>query len=167
MDIHVITATRHGSTREIGAAIAARLRDRGRAVAEHDAEDRIDLGAGEPVVLGSPLYFGKWLKATRSWVEQLGAEPARGRPLWLFTAGQLGDPPQPADAKPEEEVLALVASHANDHRMFTGKLDRADLGLRERIALKAVDPPEGDFRDWDAIAAWADEIFATLERSDP
>jgi menaquinone-dependent protoporphyrinogen oxidase len=163
LPVHVFTATRHGSTPEIGAAIATRLRERGLDVAEHDVGDDTSLGTADPVVLGSPLYFGKWVKATRPLVARLGAEPARSRPLWLFTAGQLGDPPEPADAKPEAEVLALADGHAIDHRMFTGKLDRSKLSVRERIALKAVKPPEGDFRDWDAIAAWADQIAASLE----
>jgi hypothetical protein len=30
------------------------------------------------------------------------------------------------------------------------------------MIVKAVKAPEGDFRDWDAIAEWADEIAAAL-----
>jgi menaquinone-dependent protoporphyrinogen oxidase len=30
------------------------------------------------------------------------------------------------------------------------------------MMVKAVKAPEGDFRDWDAIRGWADEIAATL-----
>ncbi|MEK6326110.1 MAG: hypothetical protein AABM66_01110 [Actinomycetota bacterium] len=49
MGIHVITATKHGSTREIGEAIARRLRDRGHQVKEHDMADEPALETAEPV----------------------------------------------------------------------------------------------------------------------
>jgi menaquinone-dependent protoporphyrinogen oxidase len=32
------------------------------------------------------------------------------------------------------------------------------LGFGEKAIMVAVRAQEGDFRDWDAIAAWADEI---------
>ena len=47
--------------------------------------------------------------------------------------------------------------------MFRGKLDRALLGRHERLAVRAAKAPDGDFREWDAIDAWADEIATALE----
>ena len=44
---------------------------------------------------------------------------------------------------------------ALDHRVFAGKLDKAELGQLERTMVRAVRAPEGDFRDWDQIAEWA------------
>ena len=65
-----------------------------------------------------------------------------------------------------EEISARV--HPRDHRVFLGAFDPDDppRALSERIvrmmpAAKSVLPP-GDFRDWDAIEAWAREIAATL-----
>jgi menaquinone-dependent protoporphyrinogen oxidase len=49
-----------------------------------------------------------------------------------------------------------------DHRMFFGALDRSKLGFGERMLVKAVKAPEGDFRDWDAIQSWADDIAREL-----
>ena len=46
--------------------------------------------------------------------------------------------------------------------MFFGALDHEKLGFGERMMVKAVKAPQGDFRDWDAIAAWADEIASDL-----
>jgi len=161
MSVHVITASKHESTREIGAVIAQRLRDHGNeAVAEQaEAEPRIE--AGDAVVLGSPIYMGKWRKEARKILEKLWEEPA-GQAIWLFTTGPLGDPPEPSDAKPEETVERFAAERARGHRMFTGKLDRAQLNRRERLAVRAVKAPDGDFRDWAAIETWADEIAEAL-----
>ncbi len=90
------------------------------------------------------------------------AEALSGIPVWLFTSGPLGD--QTID--PEKAVRQLPelreAVHPRDHRVFFGALDKDELALGERIIMKAVKAPEGDFRDWDAIAAWADEIADAL-----
>ena len=37
--------------------------------------------------------------------------------------------------------------------------------IRERMLVKAVKAPDGDLRDRDAIAAWADEIARALEEA--
>jgi len=52
--------------------------------------------------------------------------------------------------------------HPSDHRVFYGALDRSKLGFGERMAVKAAKVPEGDFRDWDAIDARADDIASAL-----
>jgi menaquinone-dependent protoporphyrinogen oxidase len=158
--VHVITATRHGSTAEIGDAIAGRLRDRGLEAVTEDAEHAV-LAPGEPVVLGSPIYMGKWLKPARRIAEQLAAEPP-GRPVWVFTVGPLGDPPMPEDAEPEERIASFAAERARSRPIFRGKLDRSLLSRHERLAVRAVKAPDGDFREWDAIEAWADEIALSL-----
>ena len=159
--VHVITATRHGSTAEIGEKIARRLREHGLVAVTEDAEHAV-LAPGEPIVLGSPIYMGKWLKSARAIADQLAAEPA-GRPVWVFTVGPLGDPPQPADAGPEGRVAAFAVERARSRPVFRGKLDRAALSRHERLAVRAVKAPDGDFREWDCIDAWADEIAAALD----
>jgi menaquinone-dependent protoporphyrinogen oxidase len=159
--VHVITASKHESTREIGEAIAQRLRDRGHAAVAKPAEAPGALGAGDPVILGSPIYMGKWRKEARAIVDRLAEEPS-GRAIWLFTVGPLGDPPVPDDAKPEEKVERFASERAIAHRVFTGKLDRSELSRRERLAVRAVKAPEGDFRNWPAIDAWADQISDAL-----
>ena len=162
MRVDVITASRHGSTAEIGEAVARRLRDRGHDARALEADEVEQVDPGVAIVLGSPIYMGKWMKPARRLAEQLGAEPP-GRPLWMFSIGPLGDPPEPADAKPDEPVARVAAERATEHRVLTGRLNRAELGFRERMAIRAVKAPEGDFRDFDAVEAWADEIAAALD----
>jgi menaquinone-dependent protoporphyrinogen oxidase len=43
-----------------------------------------------------------------------------------------------------------------------GKLDRSRLGFGERMAVRLVKAPEGDFRDWGAVRGWSKEIAAAL-----
>jgi menaquinone-dependent protoporphyrinogen oxidase len=65
MKVQLITATRHGSTAEVGEAIARRLGERGHKVAVFDAS-AAELESAAAVVLGSPIYMGKWLKPARA-----------------------------------------------------------------------------------------------------
>ncbi len=157
MKAYVITATKHGSTRDIGVVIAKRLRERGHDAIAIDADDAGQLDEESAIVLGSPIYMGRWLKPARKLLDSLDSEPP-GRPIFTFTVGPLGDPPRPVDAKPEEDVERFCAERAISDRMFSGKLDRSKIGPLERLAVKAVKAPDGDYRDWAAIAAWADEI---------
>lgn len=157
MKTYVITATKHGSTSEIGTAIAQRLRDRGHDAIAVDADDAGRLDQSSAIVLGSPVYMGRWLRPARKLLDALAAEPP-GRPIFTFTVGPLGDPPEPADARPEEDVERFCAERAIGNRMFSGKLDRSRIGRLERLAVNAVKAADGDYRDWAAIAAWADEI---------
>ena len=161
MRTYVITASKHGSTREIGVAIARRLRERGHDAAALEAEDAGPLDADSAIVLGSPIYMGKWLKSARKVMDALDAEPP-GRMIFTFTVGPVGDPPNPVDAKPEEAVERFCAERAVTDRMFAGRLDRSKLGRLERLAVKAVKAPDGDYRNWPAIEAWADEISDAL-----
>jgi menaquinone-dependent protoporphyrinogen oxidase len=105
------------------------------------------------------------------------------RPTWLFSSGPLlGSSKEQPDADPltnalgpaegpgsggRKKVEAISATiDPRDHRVFPGALDPNDppRTMSERIvrllpaARKVL--PTGDFRDWDAIAAWAREIAA-------
>ncbi len=160
MRVQVITATRHGSTAEVGQAIARRLGERGHKVAVFDAGSA-ELEPDQPVVLGSPIYMGKWLKPARAVLDRLAAEPA-GRPVFVFSLGPVGDPPKPDDASPEDAVVAFAVNRAMSTRLFAGRLDSTRLGRMERFAIKAVKAPDGDYRDWPAIEQWAEEIADLL-----
>jgi menaquinone-dependent protoporphyrinogen oxidase len=47
---------------------------------------------------------------------------------------------------------------------FAGKMDYSKLALVPRLIVKRMKVPEGDFRNWDAIGAWAD-LLSTEMRS--
>ena len=82
-------------------------------------------------------------------------------PVWTFSSGPLGDPPQP-DEDPVDVEDVLSACNTDQHILFAGKLDPDKLGFAERALTKALRAPTGDFRDWQAIEAWAEGIAETL-----
>ncbi len=158
----VAVAGRHGSTAEIAEEIAGVLR---RELPEADVEVRDAADPGElqrfdAVVVGSAVYMGRWLPAARHLVESHRAQLATV-PLWMFSSGPLGDPPRPVDDLAEVTALGSSAG-ARGHQIFSGRLDPADLRWTERLAVRAVHAPAGDYRDHDAIRAWAREVASAL-----
>ncbi len=160
----MIAATRHGSTLEVAKSIADRLTTHGHQAVCLEATSGVE-PEGDAVVLGSPLYMGRWLKPAREIAERLCRDEEQ-RPIFVFTCGPLGDPPKPAPPAPDELFPALAAK-ARELRVFAGRLDLGALNRRERLVVRAVDAEAGDFRDFKAIEGFADEIATTLEEPVP
>ncbi len=162
MKVLVTVASRHGSTRKIAEVIADELRQQGVQADLHDACDVVDVSRYDAVVLGSAVYMGNWLPDARRFFENEREDLAK-LPLWLFSSGPLGsDDPKPhGDPDGIQDIRESIP--AREHRVFTGKLDRKQLGFGERLIYQVLHAPEGDFRDWDAIREWARGIAAPLE----
>jgi menaquinone-dependent protoporphyrinogen oxidase len=157
----VAVASRHNSTRELAEAIAGELRASGLDADLRAADAVLDISGYDAVVLGSGVYMGRWLPAARRFAELHG--PAlREVPVWLFSSGPIGaeDPKPPGDPAGIPELLE--ATCARGHIIFAGKLDKRSLGLAERLMVRVVHAPEGDFRDWDAVRNWARSIPSSL-----
>lgn len=160
MTILVAYASKHGSTEEIARRIAERLRERGKATDVRSIDDVSDLGAAEAVVLGSAVYIGSWMKAARSFASR-NSDTLSRMPVWLFSSGPTGTEPTDVGIS-DKQLAALQAIGARDHRVFSGSLDADKLGFLERKMIKAAKAPVGDFRDWDEVRAYADQIADAL-----
>ena len=164
MRVLVTAASRHGATDEIAAAIGAALTQRGLSVTVLPPEQVRTLDPFDAVILGSGVYVGRWLEPARAF-----AASHRGgladRPVWLFSSGPIGDPPKP-DEDPTDIGMILASTGARGHRVFPGRLDRRRLGFGEKLVASAVRAPEGDYRPWPEIDAWADAIAGELLASE-
>jgi menaquinone-dependent protoporphyrinogen oxidase len=158
--VWVVFASKYESTREVAEAIAAEIGQR-HEVATRDAAEVETLEGADAVVLGSAIYGGHWLEPARKLLSE-HAEALAARPAWLFSVGPIGDPPKPAEAGPDGIEDAIAATGARGHDVFAGKLDFSKLKRVERLMVKAFRAPEGDFRDWDEIRAWARSVAADL-----
>ena len=52
---------------------------------------------------------------------------------------------------------------ARDIALFHGTIEMEKLNFIEKSMVNTVKAPIGDFRDWEAIAAWAQGIAAALQ----
>ena len=165
MTVLVAVASKHRSTFQIGQAIAAELAERGIPSDLRDPVDVPAVGEYEAAIIGSAVYAGNWMAQARELIDRCEVE-LRERPVWLFSSGPLGDPPAPV-GDPAGVAPLVERVRARGHRVFSGRLVKDELGFGEKLILKAVRAPSGDFRDWAAIADWADEIAAELGAGSP
>jgi menaquinone-dependent protoporphyrinogen oxidase len=165
MNVLVTAASKHGATREIAEQIVLALGEHGVSAEFVDIDDVSDLSSYDAYVVGSGVYLGTWLKDARRFVETNAAELAQ-RPTWLFASGSVvGEPPvadDPDALRPGLVETLVETTHAREHKLFAGKLDKSKLGLLERAAVRGAHASEGDHRDWDEIDRWAGEIAARL-----
>lgn len=163
MHVLVSAASKHGATAEIGQHVGDILRSRGLDITVA-APDEAKPDAGyDAIVLGSGVYAGHWLKDAKALAERIASADPRP-PVWLFSSGPLGEPPKPDEEPVDVAGIAELVSPV-EHTIFAGKIDKSDLGFGERAIMVAVRAPDGDFRDWDEIAAWANGITDALEAS--
>ena len=161
MRVLVASASKHGATNEIAIEIGRTLNDHGVDTEVLDVEHVSALGGFDAVILGSAVYIGHWLKPATKFAE-IHADELRGRPIWLFSSGPIGDPPRPQEQQAGTADEILVATGAREHRVFAGKIDKGQLSFPERAVVRAVGAAEGDYRDWSEIRAWATDIAQAL-----
>lgn len=161
MRVIVACASKHGSTEGIAEAIAERLHQLGHDAVALRVSDLADLTDVEAVVLGSAVYAGSWMKEAIEFAEA-NSEALSGMPLWLFSSGPLGTQVRDDEEQPHQLAELTETLRPEAHRMFFGALDLSKLGFGERMMVKAFKAPEGDFRDWNAVSGWADEIAREL-----
>jgi menaquinone-dependent protoporphyrinogen oxidase len=150
----VAYATRKGSTREVAEAIAARLETDGlRAVVQPAGQD-VDLRTFDAVVLGGALYTGRWHRDARRFLRRhrrvlatmpvavYAMGPATGDDLAM--GGSLGQLERALGRVPDVTPVAVT--------VFGGVIDP------DRLRFPFNRMPPSDARDWDAVAAWADEV---------
>jgi len=158
MSTLVAYASKHGSTAEIAERIARTLRGAGHDATARPASEVRDLDGVDAVVVGSAVYMGHWMKDATECVRLM--ETALGeRPLWMFSSGPVG-----TRQLPEAAELALYRKRFDlkDHRTFGGALDKKKMSLSERMMIRAVKAPYGDYRRWEDIDAWAMAIATWL-----
>ncbi|MBI2780936.1 MAG: flavodoxin domain-containing protein [Chloroflexi bacterium] len=162
----VAYASRLGGTRGIAEAIGAGLGKRGHEAVVKTVTDVSKVDEFDAVVLGSGVFANHWHKPALEFARRHEAA-LTARPIWLFSSGPVGNITNPGPLADPKEVAALRERlRPRDHQIFWGALDRAaldrsDLGTISRFVSRRF-IPEGDWRDWPAIDAWAEVISNSL-----
>ena len=166
--ILVAYGTKHGSTAEIAIRIGERLSAAGFDTDVLHANLGIEVTKYDALVIGSPMYAARWL-----------SEPAlllitnRGRitntPIALFSVGMI-DVKHPGKLREEHDAWVEKAFNQEDVKLsvvstatFKGAYSRRNLPFYLRIidAVLRV-TPNGDYREWDEIESWGDELPSRL-----
>jgi menaquinone-dependent protoporphyrinogen oxidase len=165
--ILVAYATTFGSTAEIAEAIGAALRHDHTEVDVREVLDVDDLRPYDAVVVGSAIYNGEWLPEAVQFVRLHEATLCR-MPVAYFAACMIVQRPTPQHQRTARLYVDAVQQTAPsiqpvDVGVFTGNLRYRNLPLLERIEFFFLSRlPSGDFRDWNAIWAWAAAVRPAL-----
>jgi menaquinone-dependent protoporphyrinogen oxidase len=168
-NILVTYASKYGATKEIAEKIGEVLHLAGLWADVCPADSIQDLTVFEVVILGSAVYVGRWQKEAVKFL-QANEKFLAGRQVWLFSSGPTGegDPIELVAGWRLPETLQPVVDRIRpcDIAVFHGHINPKKLNFIEKWAIKSlVKKPFGDFRDWEAITAWATSIADTLKQS--
>ena len=161
----VAYATKYGATAEIAEKIGQTLRSAGLQVDVTPANKVSNTGTYDAVVLGSAVYVGGWRKEAVAFLE-VNEAALKTRPVWFFSSGPTGEGDAVTLMKgwrfPQAQQPIADRINPRDIAVFHGALDSKKLSLPEKIIIKGVKAPLGDFRKWDTVIAWASGIAASL-----
>ena len=164
-NVLVTYGSKFGATAEIAEKIAEVLRNRGLNASLMPASTVGNLNAYNAVVLGSAVYTGHWTKEAIDFLTS-HEDDLSTRPVWFFSSGPTGqgDPVERLHGWRFPDAQLDIADRIRPQGMvvFHGKIDINNLNFGERLMIRAVGAPTGDFRDWAAITAWAEGIATTL-----
>jgi menaquinone-dependent protoporphyrinogen oxidase len=153
-------ATRAGSTIGVADAICAELRRRGLEVDIQPVTANPTVGTYEAVILGSAIRMASWLPEMVEFIKTNQAI-LQACPVALFTVHILNTGADETSRAARLAYLNTVRPLLNpvDEVYFTGKVDLEALSFVDRLMVKMVKSPIGDFRDWDGIRAWSSAVF--------
>lgn len=157
--ILVAYASKKGSTTGIAKAIAKELQAMGLVAIVAEMKDVSSLEGYDALVLGAPVYTGSVMNDLSTFVSRHRDALAR-LPVAAFTAGIAPVFPKTGEVKTftDQIITGLRPITPVAVTMFSGTLDPKLLSFVERGLTSLLKVPTGDFRDWDAIAAWTREL---------
>lgn len=165
----VAYASKYGATQGIAEAIGRTLREAGVAADVRPCREVRSLERYTAVVLGSAVYVGRWRREAADFLRNAEGQLAR-MPVWLFSSGPTGegDADELLKGWHFPSALEAVAERIlpRDIAVFHGALDKGALNPFDAFIVRTVKAPSGDFRDLDAVAAWAGGIARALSATD-
>ena len=157
-------ATRFGSTQEVAESVATSLRETGLKVDLQLMREVESLDQYEAVVLGAAIYNTKWHADAHQFLARHQAALTQ-RPVAIFTLGPLSSSEaamRNSSRQLDKELAKYSWLKPVAVEVFAGKYDpsKPGMGFFERLL------PARDYRDWNAIRAWADALLTQLERAE-
>jgi len=159
--ILVTYATRAGSTAEVAAEIGSNLSQRGFMVDVRLVKEVSTLEGYQAIVLGSAVRMGNWLPEMVYFVKA-NQQVLNTVPVAVFTVHMLNTGEDETSRTARQAYLRTVRPLLNNAQeaYFSGKMDFSRISFFDRLIAKMVKAVEADRRDWDAIRAWAEAVFA-------
>lgn len=161
--ILVTYASRTRSTQSVADAIAEVLVKRGASVDMRFILDVSDVSPYDAIVIGSSIRAGHWLPEATRFIK-IYQEQLQKKSVAYFVVCMTLYQNTPEN---REKILSALNPMCQivkpvDIGLFGGILERKKLKLIWRILSLFIGFPEGDFRDFPAIRAWAAQLAEKL-----
>jgi menaquinone-dependent protoporphyrinogen oxidase len=168
--ILVTYASRCGSTGGVADAIARSFHEQKAAVDVKLMRNVHEVAGYDAVVVGAPIYMGKWMSDAKDFITSHHAELAPIHTAYFLTCMTLSKPASEEDrndlAKQLEKVKDAVPEVSPvELGFFAGMLDYDKLAPAMQVLYRAAsggDAIPGDYRDFPAIRAWAARLYPIL-----
>jgi menaquinone-dependent protoporphyrinogen oxidase len=170
MRILVAYASAHGSTKEVAEFIGRMLSVYNARVSVMNVVDVNDISEYEAFVLGSAIHGGLWLHEMCAFTDRFGSRLAQ-KPsyFWINCIRALEPDGREHALEYYVDHKTLRSFNVRDIAVFTGRLNVDAIDRREQWFLAAnydgklmPGTIKHDFRDWEAIALWANRIAKDL-----
>ena len=166
----VAYASRCGSTGGVAEAIGEAFCDNGTAADVRLVDNVSDVASYRAVIIGSAVQRSKWLPEAMAFVEKNQKVLNQMPVAYFLTCLALYEETEASrrTARSYMDPVLQAVPHVKPVEMglFAGTLDYSKLNLMYRKVMKSKmkkqGVPEGDFRDWDSIRAWAESLRSPL-----
>ena len=162
--ILIAFATRAGSTEGIASAIAEEFSTSGYDINTVLINDKTELKGYDHIILGGPIYMGA-MNEVKDFIRR-NEDAVGSRLLGAFAVGMSFAGDDEEMQAPARDALknAIAPLKPKYYGYFAGMTDPKKLSFLQRTALRIVTSPIGDFRDWEAIRGWTQEIIRELQK---
>lgn len=157
----VAYASKMGGTAGIAEAIGKELRSWGHQVDVREVSQVATIDGYDAVVLGSALYYRRWLRAAVRFL-RTHRDELRERQVWLFHSGPIGPDKDTVQTTPPAIRRLAQRINAVPPVTLAGRLEPATAkGLVARWIARGQ--LAEDSRDWQAIERWARHIHESID----
>lgn len=162
MSVLIAYATHSGATETLAETMRETLVAAGIAAEKISVDENPDPSRFDAAIIGSGIRVEAVEKAFVTWAND-HASALGERPVAFFTcSGSASDPAKEGRQKGADAFLREAAFTPFATRNFPGWVIMDRIPMHERLLLKSMRTPTGDFRDLDAVAAWTREITPQL-----
>jgi len=154
-------ATKAGTSAEIASHMGELFAKQGAAVDVIPVNKVTDVSAYDTVILGSGIYVGKILPVAMEFIQK-NQSALQNKNFNLFIACMTLKDDTEENRKLVSDYLIPVREvvKPQNEALFAGMINMKRLNLIEKIAIKAMKAPVGDFRNWPQIDAWTKSLQA-------
>lgn len=162
--ILVTYASRGGSTQGVAHTIGAELVKQGFDLDLRYILDVKDVKPYQAVILGAPIRMGRWLHEAQHFLSMHEKVLTQKQVAFFVVSMTMHEDTQDN----RQKVLEMIAPSVGlvtplDIGLFAGAVKPSKLKFFWRMVVKLMHVPEGDFRDYEAIRMWAEQLAGQIK----